>query len=127
MDTIISGAQLLIQFEAIKRGAKIVDCAIRGFGAGAGNTQLEIIVALLKRLKISNQFDVREFYKMSDQFIKILKNNKIDYKDIFTNPLSISTGLNGLFSGFSPKINLFAEKYNVSSFDISDLASVRSN
>jgi 4-hydroxy 2-oxovalerate aldolase len=59
---------------------------------------------------------------MSDQFIKILKNNKINYKDIFTNPLSISTGLNGLFSGFSPKINLFAKKYNVSSFDISDLA-----
>ena len=40
---------------------------------------------------------------------------------IFTH-LSISTGLNGLFSGFSPKIKLFAEKYNVNSFDISDLA-----
>lgn len=116
------GCAIANTIQAIKGGAKIIDCSIRGFGAGAGNTQLEIIVALLKRLKISNKFDVREFYKMSDQFIKILKNNKINYKDIFTNPLSISTGLNGLFSGFSPKINLFAKKYNVSSFDISDLA-----
>ena len=30
--------------------------------------------------------------------------------------------MNGLFSGFSPKIKLFAEKYKVNSFDISDLA-----
>ena len=59
---------------------------------------------------------------MSDRFIKILEKNKIPYKDIFTHPISISTGLNGLFSGFSPKIKLFAEKYNVNSFDISDLA-----
>ena len=117
------GCAISNTLEAIKNGAKIVDCAIRGFGAGAGNTQLELIVALLKRLKISNRFNIREFYKMSDEFIKILKKNNIDYIDIFTNPISISTGLNGLFSGFSSKIKLFAEKYNVNSFDISDLAS----
>ena len=50
---------------------------------------------------------------MSDKFIDILYKNKIIYKDIFTNPISISTGLNGLFSGFSSKIKLFADKYNV--------------
>ncbi len=108
--------------EAIRCGAKIVDCAIRGFGAGAGNTQLELIIALLKRLEISSQYNVRNFYNMSDKFIDILYKNKIIYKDIFTNPISISTGLNGLFSGFSSKIKLFADKYNVNSFDISDLA-----
>lgn len=107
---------------ALKYGGKILDCAIRGFGAGAGNTQLEVIIALLNRLKISNQFNVRKFYKMSDNFIGLLKKNKILYKDIFTNPISISTGLNGLFSGFSSKINLFAEKYRVDPFDVSDLA-----
>jgi 4-hydroxy 2-oxovalerate aldolase len=108
--------------EAIKHGAVIIDCAIRGFGAGAGNTQLEMMIALLKKLKNSNKFNVREVYKMSDKFIEILEKNKIFYKDIFTHPISISTGLNGLFSGFSPKIKLFAQKYNVNSFDISDLA-----
>ena len=60
---------------------------------------------------------------MSDNFVGVLKKNKIEYKDIFTNPISISTGLNGLFSGFSPKIKSFAEKYKVNPFDISDLAS----
>ena len=59
--------------EAIKQGAVIIDCAIRGFGAGAGNTQLEMIVALLKKLKTSTKFNVREFYRMSDRFIEILK------------------------------------------------------
>ena len=59
---------------------------------------------------------------MSDQFVNILKRNRIDYQDIFTSPISISTGLNGLFSGFSSKIRSFAEKYNVSSYDISNLA-----
>ena len=104
--------------EAINCGAKIVDLAIRGFGAGAGNTQLELIIALLKNLRITNKFDVREFYKMSEKFNNILYKNNIYYKDIFTNPISISTGLNG----FSSKIKLFGEKYNVSPFDISDLA-----
>tara|TARA_Y200000002_G_scaffold378515_1_gene386035 strand:- start:610 stop:1632 length:1023 start_codon:yes stop_codon:yes gene_type:complete len=108
--------------EAIKHGATIVDCAIRGFGAGAGNTQLELIIALFKKLSISNKFNERQFFNMSDQFVNILKRNRIDYQDIFTSPISISTGLNGLFSGFSSKIRSFAEKYNVSSYDISNLA-----
>ena len=81
-----------------------------------------MIIALLRKLKFSTKFNIREFYKMSDKFIEILEKNKIFYKDIFTHPISISTGLNGLFSGFSPKIKLFAEKYKVNSFDISDLA-----
>ncbi len=117
------GCAVANSIEAVKYGGKILDCAIRGFGAGAGNTQLEVIIALLNRLKISKQFNIREFYKMSDNFVGVLKKNKIVYKDIFTNPISISTGLNGLFSGFSPKIKLFAEKYKVDPFDISDLAS----
>ena len=108
--------------EAINCGASVVDLAIRGFGAGAGNTQLELIIALLKYLRISNKYNVREFYKMSENFNKILYKDNILYKDIFTNPISISTGINGLFSGFSGKIRLFAEKYKVSPFDIADLA-----
>ena len=69
-------------------------------GQGAGNTQLEIIIALLNRFKIAKHFNIREFYKMSDNFVGVLKKNKIAYKDIFTNPISISTGLNGYFQDF---------------------------
>ena len=70
------GCAVSNSIEAIKYGGKILDCAIRGFGAGAGNTQLEVIIALLNRLKILNKFNVREFYKMSDNFVGVLKKNK---------------------------------------------------
>lgn len=108
--------------ESIKNGGEIIDCSIRGFGAGAGNCQLEIILPLLKKMKILKKYEDKNLFKMSENFLTILRKNKIQYNDVFTKPMNISTGLNGLFSGFSSKILLFARKYNVSPFEISNLA-----
>lgn len=116
------GCAVTNTLEAVKNGAKIIDCSLRGFGAGAGNAQLEVVLAILNKMKIVKKYDVKKYFEMSDYFIKLLENNNLRYKDVFSKPINISTGLNGLFSGFSSKITNFAEKYKVSPFEISNLA-----
>jgi 4-hydroxy 2-oxovalerate aldolase len=44
-------------------GVSIVDATVRGFGAGAGNCQLETLVAIMKR--IEKEFDIN-LYKLLD-------------------------------------------------------------
>lgn len=116
------GCAIYNTIESVKNGAEIIDCSIRGFGAGAGNCQLEIILPLLKKLKFLKKYEEKNFYNMSDNFLDILKKNNIHYNDVFPKPINISTGFNGLFSGFSSKIIFFAKKYKVSPFAISDMA-----
>lgn len=116
------GCAMSNTIESIKHGAEIIDSSIRGFGAGAGNAQLELIISIFKKMKILKKFNETSFYEMSENFLYILKKNKIFYKDVFTDPINISTGMNGLFSGFSPKIVNLANKLNVSKYDISNLA-----
>jgi 4-hydroxy 2-oxovalerate aldolase len=48
---------------AVKAGASILDGSIRGFGAGAGNTQLEVLIAVLGRLGFDTGIDL---YKILD-------------------------------------------------------------
>jgi len=50
-------------YTAIKEGASIIDGTMRGFGAGAGNCQLEDLVALLEKSGIRTGID---FYRMLD-------------------------------------------------------------
>jgi len=40
---------------AVRAGASILDGTVRGFGAGAGNTQLEVLVAVLHRLEYTTE------------------------------------------------------------------------
>ena len=48
---------------AIESGAQIIDGAVKGFGAGAGNAQLEVLVALLEKMDYQTNIDL---YKMLD-------------------------------------------------------------
>ena len=48
---------------AANYGAKYIDACIRGFGAGAGNTQLEVLVAVLDKLGYETGIDL---YKILD-------------------------------------------------------------
>ena len=48
---------------AVEAGAKRIDCAAGGMGAGAGNTPLEVFVAVCNRMGITTGVDV---FKISD-------------------------------------------------------------
>ncbi|MFA5300872.1 MAG: 4-hydroxy-2-oxovalerate aldolase [Lutibacter sp.] len=107
------GLALANSIAAIEAGATIVDATARGFGAGAGNTQLEVLVSILEKLGYDTGIDL---YKILDaaelaerEFIKKLPT---------INNLGLVMGLTGVCSAFSKHIENIAKEYNVDIRDI---------
>lgn len=89
---------------AISLGAKIIDGASMGLGAGAGNAQLENIVATLIRAE--------NVGTSLDQFLKMSEIVESEYPDKLPRPnsSSVQSGMSGAFSGYAPQVkNISAE------------------
>jgi 4-hydroxy 2-oxovalerate aldolase len=101
--------------EAYKGGANILDVSMRGFGAGAGNAQIEILLTILKKMHKNKfkKFDINEIYKMSENFKNFLNKNNINYTNSFSEPMNILSANYGLFSGFASQVNKFSKKFGV--------------
>jgi len=93
---------------AVQAGAEIVDGSIRGFGAGAGNAQLEALVPVFERCGYRTGID-------QDRLFDIASFAEIDF--ITSRPtvsnISIVSGIAGVFSGFAKQVDIAATKYNV--------------
>lgn len=100
-------------YTAIKAGATIIDGTTRGFGAGAGNCQLEALEALLRKVGINTNLD---FYKMLDASENIV--SKFSEKSQGIDPISIISGLAGVFSSFSTQVAKAAIAFNVDPRDV---------
>jgi len=98
---------------AIESGATIIDGTIRGFGAGAGNCQLEALVALMQKSEMPSNVDL---YKLLDASENIIA--KIMAQPQEVSSLSIVSGLAGVFSGFAPHVKDAAKRFNVDPRDI---------
>ena len=84
---------------AIQNGATYIDACIRGFGAGAGNAPLEVLLPVLDKYGYSVDINFKQIIKEAD--------NVLDYlvpKVPVSAPVNILTGLNKLFSGFERPI-----------------------
>lgn len=80
---------------AIKSGATIMDGTVRGFGAGAGNCQLEALLALLQMEEIDCDVDLFRMMDVSEHIVKHFKAADNGLDDI-----SIVNGMAGTFSAF---------------------------
>jgi 4-hydroxy 2-oxovalerate aldolase len=98
---------------AVNAGASIIDGSIRGFGAGAGNTQLEVLVAVFERLGFETGIDLYKILDAAD-----LAEKEFNPIAPFSSPVSIVSGLAGVFSGFSKQVALTAKEYKVDPRDI---------
>ena len=98
---------------AIQAGASIVDGCARGFGAGAGNTQLEVLVAVLNRMGYETGIDLHKILAAGD-----IAENFLIEKTPTINSTSVVSGLSGIFSGFLKPVNRIASKYSVDPMDI---------
>jgi 4-hydroxy 2-oxovalerate aldolase len=87
---------------AVESGALIVDGASMGLGAGAGNAQLENIVAVSSRQ--GNQLSpIADFLEMS----RLVEESYPQFLPSTTSS-SIQSGLAGVFSGYAPQVKLLS-------------------
>lgn len=98
---------------AVNAGASILDGSIRGFGAGAGNTQLEVLIAVLGRLGFETGIDLYKILDAAD-----IAEREFNPVAPFSSPVSIVSALAGVFSGFSKQVSQTAKDYQVDPRDI---------
>ena len=98
---------------AVQSGATIIDGTVRELGAGAGNVPLEVIVAVLEKMCYKTGLD---FYKLLD--LRILVSEKIMKKAPEINPVTLVSGLAGVFSGFAPHAIKASSRFGVDVRDI---------
>ena len=107
------GLAIANSLAAIKAGAAIVDGTARGFGAGAGNAQLEVLVAVLEKLSYSTGINLYKILDAGDLAEKELLEVIPSIKSI-----SIISGLAGVFSAFAKPVERIAKQYGVDPRDI---------
>lgn len=91
---------------AIQNGATYIDACIRGFGAGAGNAALEVLLPVLDKYNYPVDINFKKVIKGADDVL-----NYLVPRVPVTAPVNILTGLNRLFSGFEKPI-IKASKLN---------------
>jgi 4-hydroxy 2-oxovalerate aldolase len=98
---------------AIDSGASIVDATLKGFGAGAGNCQLEALIAILQKNNRSLSLDLYQLMDVADDIVS----QELGYtKGI--DAISIVSGIAGVFSAFKVHVKNAAKQYNVDPRDI---------
>jgi len=98
---------------AIQAGAKIIDGTVRGFGAGAGNCQLEALIGLLQKVEIETKLDL---YKLMDISENIVAPMMLNPQEVSS--LSIISGIAGVFSAFAIHVSKAAERFGIDPRDI---------
>jgi 4-hydroxy 2-oxovalerate aldolase len=98
---------------AIEEGATRIDGSIRCLGAGAGNTQTEVLTAVLDRLDISTGIDI---YKMMDLAEKVVAPILHQPQEITKDGLVL--GYAGVYSSFLHHAQRAAGKFGIDSRDI---------
>jgi len=98
---------------AIEAGALRIDCSAAGLGAGAGNTPLEVMVAVLDRLGADHGVDLYGVMDVAEELVLPMMDQpvRID-RD------ALILGYAGVYSSFLLFAKRAAEKYGVSSRDI---------
>jgi 4-hydroxy 2-oxovalerate aldolase len=98
---------------AVEAGATIIDGSARGFGAGAGNAQLEVLVAVFQQMGYETGIDL---YKMLDA--ADLAEKQMIPSMPYISSTSIVSGMSGVFSGFVKQVNSIGAEYGVDARDI---------
>lgn len=100
-------------YTAIRNGATIVDGTLGGFGAGAGNCQLEALQALLEKENIETG---AKLYPMLDTASDIIE-SEFGYKKLIDGT-SVISGYAGVVSTFKERVKQLAAAYDVDARDI---------
>jgi len=93
---------------AAECGADLIDACIRGFGAGAGNAALEVLLPVLEKSGFETGICFKQTIKEADSAMDYLVT-----KVPLVSPINILTGLAKLFSGFEKPIIKASKLYGI--------------
>lgn len=102
------GCAVANSLTAIDAGATMIDACIRGFGAGAGNAPLELILPVFERSGYTTGISFEETIKEADKVMDYLVPQAPT-----TTPINVLTGLTRLFSGFEKPIIKASKLYGI--------------
>lgn len=98
---------------AIEEGASVVDACLCGFGAGAGNTQLEVLVAVLDKLGYETGVDLYKIMDAAEEVARpLLKRPPV------IDRASLAIGYAGVYSSFLLHAFRASERFGVDARDI---------
>jgi len=98
---------------AVEAGATIIDGSARGFGAGAGNAQLEVLVAVFQQMGFETGIDLYKMLDAADLAEKTMVKSMP-----YISSTSIVSGMSGVFSGFIKHVNSIGAEYGLDPRDI---------
>ncbi len=98
---------------AIEAGAARIDGSAAGMGAGAGNTPLEIFVAVLHRMGVETGIDMWKLMDVAEDIVYPLMTHKVR-----ADRDSLTLGYAGVYSSFLLFAKRAAAKYGLKSTDI---------
>jgi len=107
------GLAIANSIAAADAGATLLDGCARGFGAGAGNAQLEVLVAVLERLGYKTGVDLYKILDAGDLAEEILIKEMPSIKSV-----SVVSGMAGVFSGFMKPVTRIAKEFNIDPRDM---------
>lgn len=107
------GLAIANSIAAAEAGATLLDGCARGFGAGAGNAQLEVLVAVLERLGYGTGIDLYKILDAADLAEQILIKEIPSIRSV-----SVVSGMAGVFSGFMKPVTRIAKEFNVDPRDV---------
>jgi 4-hydroxy-2-oxovalerate/4-hydroxy-2-oxohexanoate aldolase len=98
---------------AIEAGASRIDASVAGFGAGAGNTPMEVLVAVCERMGIETGVDLFKLMDLAEDIIVPMMDHlvRIDRE-------SLTLGYAGVYSTFVLPAKRAAERFGVPARDI---------
>jgi 4-hydroxy 2-oxovalerate aldolase len=98
---------------ALEAGASIVDGCARGFGAGAGNAQIEVLVAVLERMGYKTGIDLYKILDAADLAEAMLLKEIPSIRST-----SVVSGLSGVFSGFLKPVQRISKEFEIDPRDV---------
>ncbi|WP_415954379.1 4-hydroxy-2-oxovalerate aldolase [Streptomyces sp. KLOTTS4A1] len=98
---------------AVDAGAQIIDATARGFGAGAGNTPLEVLACVLERRGQVTGIDLRQVLAAAD-----IAADRLMKAQPVIDSVSLISGLAGVFSGFRKPVLETARREGVDPLDL---------